>query len=412
MTFLPELLAPVGNREKLETAIRYGADAVYLGGPIMNLRAKSAAFDWDDLCEGIAYAHQHDVSAYMCLNALPREQDLKKVDEALEHISGMDDASRPDALIIADPGVLAKTRKLLPDMPIHLSTQANTANSSSAAFWQDFGVSRVNLARELDLQAILNIRRALPDLELEVFCHGAMCMAVSGRCVMSAHMNNRSANLGLCTHPCRFDYQVKAIAIEEKTRPGTLAWEVYEEDGYSSILAAEDLCLIKFLPWFMENGVHAIKIEGRMKSGGYLAQVVDSYATGLRALKAGAFKADEHLGELLNTASRPLTSGFFLPEGKRVTYPAAEVQHPIVGRILAQTGDESWQVAVRTRFDCSKPLCILVPGLERPVMASTEYSFENPQGERRDTIHSGTTLTLRASHPALSEGLFLREAAE
>jgi putative protease len=405
---IPELLAPAGNREKLETAMTYGASAVYLGGPTMNLRAKSAGFTWDGLADAVRTAHASGISAYVCLNALPRQQDLPRVAEAMERLGDMTDAARPDALIIADPGVLMLARKHLPDIPVHLSTQANTANAASAAFWKDYGVTRVNLARELGLRGIRDIAAATPGLELEVFAHGAMCMAVSGRCTMSAHMNARSANLGQCTHPCRFNYGVRAIAVEEKTRPGELAWEIHEEDGWSSILAAEDLCLVKFLPWFMRMGITSLKIEGRMKSGGYLAQVVDAYATALRDVQNGIFRPQAYLHELLNTASRPLTTGFFLPGDKRVTYPAAPEQRPVLARIVEQTGDDAWTVAVRSKWDTTQPVRILVPGLQRPVLDAGSYALENDLGEKRDVGHSGLTLTLRANHPALAKGLFLR----
>lgn len=405
---IPEILAPAGNLEKLETAITYGASAVYLGGPTMNLRAKSAGFTWEGLENALTLAHDSGVSAYLCLNALPRQQDLPMLEEAMERLSGMTGKTRPDALIIADPGVLMMARKVLPDIDVHLSTQANTANSASAAFWKDYGVTRVNLARELGLRGIKDIADALPGLELEVFAHGAMCMAVSGRCVMSAHMNSRSANLGQCTHPCRFNYNIRAIAIEEKTRPGELAWEVYEDDGWTSILAAEDLCLIKFLPWFVRHNISSLKIEGRMKSGGYLAQVVDSYATALKDFTSGTYRPQAYLGELLNTASRPLTTGFFLPGDRRVTYPESTEQRPVLARVIEQVADDAWTVAVRSKWDTTQPVRILVPGLERPELAADSYALENALGERMETGHSGLTLTLRASHPALAKNLFIR----
>ncbi|NJB68712.1 putative protease [Desulfobaculum xiamenense] len=405
---IPELLAPAGNLEKLETAILYGARAVYLGGPAMNLRAQSAGFGWQELAEAITLAHASGVAAYLCLNALPRQQDLPQLAEAMDRVADMADAARPDALIIADPGVLMMARRRLPHIPVHLSTQANTANSESAAFWREFGVTRVNLARELGLRGIRDIAHALPGLELEVFAHGAMCMAVSGRCVLSAHMNARSANLGQCTHPCRFNYAVRAVAVEERTRPGELAWEIHEEDGWSSILAAEDLCLVKFAPWFARTGVSALKIEGRMKSGGYLAQVLDAYATALTDFAAGTFRPAAYLAELTNTASRPLTTGFFLPGDRRISYPRPEEPRPVLARVTERIDDDAWTVAIRSKWDATAPVRVIAPGLKRPMLSAEDYALENELGERVVTGHSGTTLTLRAAHPALRKGLFLR----
>ncbi|BBD08809.1 peptidase U32 family protein [Desulfovibrio ferrophilus] len=404
---LPELLAPAGNREKLTTALTYGADAVYLGGPALNLRAPSAGFSWDELAEGLRLTHEAGARAYVCMNALPRQEQMPAVRDALERLSEFHGNQAPDGLIIADPGVLALARRILPEMPLHLSTQANTANAESAAFWQEMGVSRVNLARELSLRSMGAIARQCPDLELEAFVHGAQCMAISGRCMLSAHMNGRSANQGLCTHPCRFQYKTTAVRLEESTRQGQDTWEAVEEDGHTSIFAPEDLCLIKYVPWFMRTGLAALKIEGRMKSGGYLVHAVDAYATAMADFRAGIFRPGLYLDELMNTASRPLGTGFFLP-GRKALYGQAEAPRPILARVLARRADNAWEVAVRHRWNVDRPITVLKPGLKRPIIAAGDYALEKLDGEQVDVIHSGMTIVLRCESKDILENLYLR----
>jgi len=406
-TALPELLAPAGNLEKLLTALTYGADAVYLGGPALNLRAPSAGFSWTELAQGVATAHAAGARAYVCMNALPRQEQMPVVREALERIAELAGTQTPDGLIIADPGVLALARRILPQLPLHLSTQANTANAQSAAFWQDMGVSRVNLARELSLRSMAAIARQCPDLELEAFVHGAQCMAISGRCMLSAHMTGRSANQGLCTHPCRFQYKATAVRLEEATRPGQDTWEAVEEDGHTAIFAPEDLCLIKYVPWFARTGLAALKIEGRMKSGGYLVHAVDTYATALADFAAGTFRPQLYLDELRNTASRPLGTGFFLP-GRKVLYGMAKDPLPILARVLRQRADDAWEVAVRHRWDADQPVTVLKPGSNRPQIAPGDYALETLDGERIRTIHSGMNALLRCESDDIFENLYLR----
>ncbi|WP_461211452.1 peptidase U32 family protein [Desulfocurvus sp. DL9XJH121] len=412
MTIFPELLAPAGNAEKLDTALAYGADAVYLAGPILNLRAPDAGFSWDGLARGAAQAHAAGARAYACLNALPGQEQTPLVREALERLADMDGPSRPDALIVADPGVLALARERLPRMPLHLSTQANTANAAAAAFWRAAGASRVNLARELSMRGVAGMARELretgADVELEMFVHGAQCMAVSGRCLLSASLTGRSANQGLCTHPCRFRYRPTAVRFEEELRQGDDTWEAVQGEDHTAIFATEDLCLVKYLAWAARTGLAALKIEGRMKSGGYLAHVVDAYATALKDLRAGTFRPTLYLAELANTASRPLGTGFFLPGGRSRTYPRAEAPRPVVARVTRRLGDDAWELAVRHRLDASEPLVVMRPGLERPRLAARDYRLENPQGEALDRAHSGVTAVLRTESREIREKLYLR----
>lgn len=402
---LPELLAPAGNYEKLETAVAYGADAVYLGGTSLNLRAKSQGFSARNLPRALDFAHANGVRVYYCLNILAWEKHLPQVADTLKHLAELP----VDGLIIADPGIIRLANKIAPHIPIHLSTQANTSNSASALFWKDIGVSRVNLARELGASAIRDVAGQVDGLELELFVHGAMCMAISGRCLLSAHLNQRSANLGLCTHPCRFDYKTVAIRVDEQTRPGEGLWEITQDEEYSQILSAQDLCLIKYLPWFVKNRITSLKIEGRMKTSAYLCRVVDTYRTGLNDLAAKNFRPHLYLDHLFRTATRPLSSGFFCPRRKIFFTPEAQPEKTVLARIIRQTGADSWEIAVKNQWDVTQPVAILAPGLKRPVLSPDLFRVEKETGEAVTTANPGLNYMLRADHPDLAPHLFLEQ---
>lgn len=267
---IPELLAPAGSYEKLVTAIHYGADAVYLGGKEFSLRARAANFDEDGLRQAIAYAHSREVKVYVTVNIFAHNRDLHH----LEPYLAMLQAAGADGLIVSDPGILSTARRIVPDMPLHLSTQANVTNSASARFWAEQGVGRLNLARELGREEIRAVRAATP-IELEVFVHGALCISYSGRCMLSSYFTGRNANQGDCAHPCRYGY-----ALVEEKRPGQ--YFPVEEDGRGTyIFNSRDLCLLNRLPALIAAGVDAVKIEGRMKSVGYVGAVVRVYRLAL-----------------------------------------------------------------------------------------------------------------------------------
>ncbi|MCF8108404.1 MAG: U32 family peptidase [Desulfohalobiaceae bacterium] len=405
----PELLAPAGDMDRLETALLYGADAVYLGGTELNLRGKSRGFSWEELGRGLARVHARNRKVYFCLNVLPWNRQLEAVKATLDLLSGYP----LDGLIVADPGVVALARKRLPGVPLHLSTQANTGNAAAVCFWRDQGLSRINLARELRAQEIRSITEAAAGIELEVFVHGAQCMAVSGRCHLSAYLNQRSANQGLCTHPCRFDYRPLSLTLEEKTRQGPV-WELGEESaGLSPILAAEDLCLVKYLAWFVRLGITALKIEGRMKTSSYLAVVTDVYATALNDLQEGGFRPGLYLAELGLAATRPLETGFFLPGKRRRLFSPGENRPacPVLGQVQEQHGESGWVVRVKHRWSEADALQILAPGLQRPQVQPGTYGLEKENGRRVSEIHSGQTIILRCEHPRLAQGFMLRRAA-
>ncbi|MEW6429728.1 MAG: U32 family peptidase [Thermodesulfobacteriota bacterium] len=278
---IPELLAPAGNLQKLRIAVRYGADAVYLGGRGYSLRAH-AALAPDDLGEAIAAAHAGGVRAYVTVNIFAHNRDLDDLPAYLLRLA----EHGADAIIVADPGVLAVARRTVPALPVHLSTQANVTNRESAAFWVSQGVRRINLARELSLAEIAAIR-AKVDCGLEVFVHGALCISYSGRCLLSHYLTGRSANRGDCAHPCRYRY-----AVGEELRPGH--WFPVEEDERGAyIFNSRDLCLIGRLPELAAAGVDSVKIEGRMKSPYYVGATVRAYRAALDWMGETAAKGGE-----------------------------------------------------------------------------------------------------------------------
>jgi len=273
-SIIPELLAPAGSFEKLVTAIHYGADAVYLAGKRFSLRARAGNFDEQGLEQAVEFAHAQGVKVYVTVNIFAHNADL----DGLEDYLLLLDKIGVDALIIADPGILSVSRETLPHMPIHLSTQANVTNAASVRFWAGQGITRLNLARELGLDEIKEIRTAT-DIELEMFVHGALCISYSGRCMLSNYFTGRDANLGDCAHPCRYSYNL----VEEK-RPGQY-FPVEEDERGTYIFNSKDLCLLNRLPELIAAGADSLKIEGRMKAIGYVGGVVRVYRAALDWIK-------------------------------------------------------------------------------------------------------------------------------
>lgn len=305
----PELCAPAGDMEKLQTAVSFGADAVYAGGDDFSLRAAAGNFSVEELREAVRYAHDRRVKLYAAVNIFAHNRDLKALPAYLDALAEMG----VDGLIISDPGVIRLARKLAPSVPVTLSTQANVCNYESAAFYQDMGVSRIVLARELDLEELAQMRQRL-SLELEVFVHGAMCMAYSGRCMLSAYMTGRSANRGECAHPCRYRY-----ALQEERRPGQF-FPLEEDRRGSYILNSRDLCLLEYLPQLMAIGIDAFKIEGRMKSPLYVATTTMIYRQAiddiLHQRPYDPVAAAWRLAELAAVSPRPFTAGFIEAENR------------------------------------------------------------------------------------------------
>lgn len=302
----PELLVPASSLEVLKTAVLYGADAVYIGGEAYGLRAKAKNFSTEDMVQGIRFAHEHGVRVHVTANILAHNADLAGAEKYFMELRDM----KPDALIIADPGMFMMARKICPDIDIHVSTQANNTNYETYKFWWNQGAKRVVSARELTLNEISEIRRQIPpEMEIESFIHGAMCISYSGRCLLSNYFTGRDANHGACTHPCRWKYAV----VEEK-RPGEYL-PVYENERGTYIFNSKDLCMIEYIPELVKAGIDSFKIEGRMKTALYVATVARTYRKAIDDYFESADKYRENMewykSEISKCTYRQFTTGFF-----------------------------------------------------------------------------------------------------
>ena len=309
-----ELLIPAGSLEVLRTAVDYGADAVYIGGEMFSLRAKAKNFSKEDMLEGIAYAHSKGKKVYVTANILAHNDDLEEAKKYFEELKTI----KPDAVIISDPGIFAIAKEVMPEMEIHISTQANNTNYATYKFWWQLGATRVVTARELSLEEIKKIRKNIPeDMEIETFVHGAMCMAYSGRCLLSNYMAGRDANRGACTHPCRWKY-----SVVEENRPGEYM-PVYENERGTYIFNSKDLCMIEHIPALVEAGIDSFKIEGRMKTALYVATVartyrkaIDDYIKSPDLYKNNLEWYKEEIGKC---TYREFTTGFFFGKADDTT---------------------------------------------------------------------------------------------
>jgi len=297
-----ELLAPAGNLEKLKTVLHYGADAVFLGGKAFNLRAASHNFGKDELVQAVNYAHNLGKKVYVALNIIAHNREINALPQYIKFL----EEARVDAVIVADLGVMGLVKEHS-NLPIHISTQASTANWKSVEMLKLMGAKRVVLAREVTLSEITEIKRRVPDVEIEVFVHGAMCMAYSGRCMISQYMSSRDGNRGACSNACRYKYEV----VEEKN-PGEY-FPVVEDESGSYIYNSKDLCTIEFVDRLIEAKVDSFKIEGRMKTSFYGASVTRVYRTAIDSYLAGDYKFNsDWIKELEGVSHRGYTSGFYL----------------------------------------------------------------------------------------------------
>lgn len=302
----PELLIPASSLEVLKTAVLFGADAVYIGGEVFSLRAKSKNFSKEDMIEGIAFAHAHNVKVYVTANILAHNGDLNGVRTYFKELKEI----APDALIISDPGIFTIAKEICPEIEIHISTQANNTNYMTYLFWHQQGAKRVVSARELSMAEIKEIRQNIPDtLEIETFVHGAMCISYSGRCLLSNYFTSRDANKGACTHPCRWKY-----AVVEESRPGEYL-PVYENERGTYIFNSKDLCMIEYIPELVDAGIDSFKIEGRMKTALYVAVVARTYRQAIDDYFEDEAKYRQKLPyyqqEISKCTYRQFTTGFF-----------------------------------------------------------------------------------------------------
>ncbi len=302
----PELLVPASSLEVLRTAVIFGADAVYIGGEAFGLRAKAKNFSPEDMAEGIAFAHAHNVKVYVTANILAHNGDLEGARRYFEELKAL----KPDALIISDPGMFMIAKEICPEIEIHISTQANNTNYQTYRFWWQQGAKRVVSARELSLAEIRQIRDNIPqEMEIESFIHGAMCISYSGRCLLSSYFTGRDANRGACTHPCRWKY-----AVVEEQRPGEY-FPVYENERGTYIFNSKDLCMIEHVPEIVAAGIDSFKIEGRMKTALYVACVARTYRKAIDDF----FESEEkyranmewYRAEIAKCTYRQFTTGFY-----------------------------------------------------------------------------------------------------
>ncbi len=364
----PELLIPASSLEVLKTAVVFGADAVYIGGEAFGLRAKAKNFSMEEIREGIAFAHAHDVKVYITANILAHNGDLSGVRAYFEELKEI----KPDALIISDPGVFMIAREVCPEIDIHISTQANNTNYGTYQFWHQLGARRVVTARELSMAELKEIREKAPaDLEMETFIHGAMCISYSGRCLLSNYFTGRDANRGACTHPCRWKY-----AIVEETRPGEYM-PVYENERGTYIFNSKDLCMIEHIPELIDSGIDSFKIEGRMKTALYVATVARTYRKAiddyLESPELYRKNMDWYLDQISNCTYRQFTTGFFFgkPDESAQIYDNNTYvkEYTYLGIIGECTADGLYRIEQRNKFSVGEQIEIMKPdGRNIPVV--------------------------------------------
>ncbi len=365
---LPELLAPAGDPESVEAALRFGADAVYLGGRMLQLRAEKAALTDEEIRNAVDEAHEKGKKIYVTLNSIARGEEAE---QAVEYARILYDLG-VDAVLVADMGVLSSVKEGAPDLAVHISTQANILNARAARFYHDLGAERVVLGREATLDEIAEIRANTPrELSIEAFAHGALCMAYSGRCLISSYLTGRSANRGECTQPCRWEYR-----LLEEQRPGEY-FPIEEGDGYSRILSSRDLCTIDMLEKILEAGADSLKLEGRMKSAYYVATITRAY----RSRLDGTLSPEECRAELDCVAHRPYSEGLYRGE---ILQPGARGKdHPqeatFVGKVLGWE-DGVLHMEQRNRFFEGETLEVLSPG--RSVLTLRVTDLRTEEGVR------------------------------
>lgn len=405
-----ELLAPAGDLEKLKMAIIYGADAVYLGGEAFGLRKASKNFSLEDIEEGVKFAHERGKRVYVTLNIVPHNEDLEGLEEYVLSLQNIN----VDAVIVSDPGMFSIIKRTIPNMPIHISTQASVTNYETIMFWYNLGVRRVVLARELSLKEIEEITKKLPkDMEIECFVHGAMCMSYSGRCLISNYMTGRDANRGDCAHPCRYKYYV----VEEK-RPGEY-FPVEEHEEGTFIFNSKDLCMIDHIPELIKSGINSFKIEGRVKSSYYVATVIRSYRMAIDEYYNNPenYKYNEKwLEEIKKVSYRDFTKGFYFgrPNEESLNYETSSYLrgYDFVGMVLDY--DEESKIATieqRNRMFVGEEIEIFGPGKEHYIQKIEEMWDE--EGQKIDVApHPQMIIKMKMENPVEKFYLLRKERGD
>ncbi len=401
-----ELLAPAGDLEKLKIAVIYGADAVYFGGEMFSLRAGAGNLTFDEMKEGIAFAHERGAKCYLTINIFAHNRDIEPLREYLEKIKTLD----IDAILVSDLGIVSLIQEIIPDMELHLSTQANMTNYQTANFWYKIGIRRIVLARELSFPEIAEIRRNTPDdLEFESFVHGAMCISYSGRCLLSNFMIERDANQGMCAHPCRWKY-----ALVEEQRPGQY-YPIEEDDRGTYILNSRDLCMIEHIPELINSGLASLKIEGRMKSIFYVATIIAAYRKAIDAYYADPenyeFK-QEWMDEMKKVSHREFTTGFYFnnPTNKDQNYRTSAYTRDYAFTGLVKSYDPETGYAIveqRNKMVLGEEIEIFGPSADFFVQKLTEMYDE--EGNPIDSApHPQQILRIKVEKP-VAENFMLRK---
>ncbi|MBS5802976.1 MAG: U32 family peptidase [Brachyspira sp.] len=385
-----ELLMPAGNLEKLEYAIKYGADAVYLGVVDFSLRAmrKGQLITLDNLKEAVDLAHKLGAKAYVTLNIFAFNSDIKLLESCIDRFKD----ANPDAVIVSDFGVLNLVKRYMPDTPLHISTQTNTLNYESVKFWQDFGATRVILARELPISDIAEIRRQVPDIELECFVHGSQCVSFSGRCLLSDYFTNgeRKANHGNCSQPCRWSYK-----LVESTRPDQY-YEINQDERGSHILSPKDLCLVEHLPKLIEAGVNSFKVEGRTKSLYYVSAVAKAYRNAIdECVKNPDADLHKYFVELKKVGNRGYTTGFALGNNDSSSY-SYDISKGLAGADFLcefkgeKNSDGDNFVKIKNKILLNDEVEIITPEEQftaRVIRITNERGEEQPLGNTNDDVY-------------------------
>lgn len=352
-----ELLAPAGNFEKLKTAIYYGADAIYLGGKSFSLRAQADNFTEDEIEQAVEYAHERGVKIYVTVNIFAKNNDFEKAKEYFKFL----EKANVDAVLITDVGLIAIAKKVAPNLKIHLSTQANTLNKYAVKFWGEMGIERVVVARELSLAEIKEITDYCPEVQIEAFIHGAMCISYSGRCLLSNYFNGRDGNRGECVQACRWQYELR-----EKSKDGDF-YPIEEDDRGTYVLNSKDLNMMNYIGEMIKAGIVSFKIEGRMKSEYYLATVINAYRRAIdEYLKIGDKYSENTMfyDELLKTNHRVFTTAYMLGKNSEtVNYTDSQSSgnRQFIANVICDGNGEYFTVQMRNRFKKGDILEVLSP---------------------------------------------------